>query len=146
MPDRIAGFALAMTDPLARLAGETIHKLGKVEPKRRQVVLDGLLEILQGPACGDRQPLHDREVLASHTMVPGSCYRGNHAALRGVRLRSGIRVILGSQVGSRTITEYVASNMYEHIRTFAEDRGMNRDLYNTIDIGFEGIPLEGSHR
>ena len=36
--------------------------------------------------------------------------------------------------------------MNDHIDSFAKDRGMNRDLFDPIDIGFEGITLEGSHR
>ena len=42
--DRIAAFAEAMVPSLAGVAGESIHRLGKVEATRRQIVIDSLFE------------------------------------------------------------------------------------------------------
>jgi len=50
--DRIAKFAQEMTPALADVAGKSIYRLGKVDPKRRQVVLDALFETFKARETG----------------------------------------------------------------------------------------------
>ena len=142
--DRTAKFAQEMTPALADVAGKSIHRLGKVDPKRRQVVIDALFKTFKARETGTVGRLM---VEMFSPVTPWS----EEAAVSGVLLLYDAfcdalesESIWDRRQSSRAIADFVASNMYEHIRTFAEDRGMYRDLHDPIDIGFGGITLEGS--
>jgi hypothetical protein len=144
--DRIAAFAEAMVPSLAGMAGETIHKLGKVEPKRRQIVIDSVF------ALSKHRHRETAQRLLAEAFPPSDPLSGEAAAIAVLLIHSAFcaamefALIWDRRLSAKSIAAHIEIGMNEHIDNFAKDRGMRRDLAEPIDIGFEGITLEVTRR
>ncbi len=143
--DRIAAFAEAMVPSLSDLAGETIKSLDRVPPGRRQATFEGLYNVwtergretayrLMDEMFSPLNPWSQESAIAAAQLLQSAFF---------LALEQG--PIWDRRLSARTIASRLRAKMHDHIDNFANDRGMNRDLFESLDIGFEDITLEAGH-
>ena len=127
MADRILLLAEVMAPALAELAGRAIRRDGKLDPYRRQIEINAIMETFmvreRGTACCLTKQLFSPVTPWSVESVVASARLLYAAFCAALEQKS----IWDRRLSARTIKVRIRRAMLDHIKAFAKDRGMDMD-------------------